>query len=113
MKRLLVLSAFVVGGCVNYGQMTTDLSDGIAALKGRNIEVAIERLGLPANNQSLGTSTVYTWTNDNVFVTGEADETPLRCDLRLRADATGTIVSGDHSGNAGACMGLRNKLLAR
>ena len=113
MKLVLIGAALLLSGCVDYGQMRTDLGDGIAALKGRNIEVAIDRLGIPAENRPLGDTTVYTWTNANVFTGASLDESPLRCDLRLRADASGTIMSGDYDGNNGACIGLRDKLLAR
>lgn len=107
---MVALSALLLAGCVDYGQMQADMNAGIESFKGRNIEAAIGRLGLPSSTQPLGADTIYVWTNGNVFVTGAANETPLRCDLRLRARADGTILGGDYDGNRGACVALRDRL---
>lgn len=104
---------FLLAGCASYGQMNADLATGIRALEGQDIEQAFGIFGIPASTMPLDGSTVYVWSEDNVFVTGDLDENPLKCNLRLRAAADGTILSGDVTGNQGACTGFRDRLRGR
>ncbi|WP_336983928.1 hypothetical protein [Cedecea sp. HN178] len=122
MKKIFLLSALTLTGCVTFAQM----DEGLNSLKGKDKKVAFEVLGYPSQEQTFDDVKVYTWVNSvndiaplsspqlttgtvgNSFfnaTTTKTDYVPItyNCKIQIATNTDGVIKSYDFDGNMGGC----------
>ena len=72
-------------------------------LRGQNIEVAINYLGLPNQESTIAGRKVYLWSTreNNPF---DQRAQPLACQIRMAVDSVGTILQVGYGGANGTCF---------
>lgn len=111
---LTIIVPMLLAACATFG----DLNDGLYALVGKDINLAVSVLGQPSGKRQLEANTVYTWTTSRVagiartgFVPGPqgpvgyiAPATVVQdCLVDLHADSSGKITKAEYSGNMTSC----------
>jgi hypothetical protein len=132
MKRLIVFVVVAVGltGCVSQ-----NMDQGLQALVGQDIHLAMNALGYPTGQQPLLGETVYTWSTTQTFATttpvtttttgtvgNKAVDTATTtyvpttgtytCTVQIAADSNNRIKSFQWQGDVGGCAGYANRLKA-
>ena len=132
MKSLLLftlsMSALITSSCVFSG-----MEKGLAELKGKPIDTAINVLGYPDRQQAIGADKVYIWSRSFqgsysvpqvASTTGYIGNTPVygtttynttqtanySCIIKLGADSKGIIKRWEYSGNRRGCGGYSQSL---
>lgn len=117
MKRtiLAVSLGLLVSGCVTFDSIDQNIQSRYV---GKPLDVAIQSLGFPSREMSLGTRKVYVWdtsaslpsqqlTASNVYgapVKTTWVSTEYRCSLQLEVSQEGVVVGHHVSGQMGACQ---------
>lgn len=124
-KFLILFIALYISGCTfKY------MDEGLSALKGQDIEQAINYLGYPDNKQEIAGNKVYTWAraytvssvvpvqsynsgnvsgyggyaNYNTTTTSYIPQTDhYSCNLKIITDKKDIIISAQYDGNMGGC----------
>lgn len=109
------------------------MGKGLSALEGENISKAIEVLGYPDQQQTIGTDTVYTWSRgfqssytvpQTSTTTGYVGNTPVygtttynsvqtsnhHCLIKIGTDNKGIIKKTEAEGTVGGCMSYAERL---
>jgi len=132
MKRMIVPVVAAVGliGCV-----FQNMDDGLHALVGQDIRLAINALGYPTGQQPLLSDTVYTWSSVQTFATTTPVTTTTTgvvgrkvvdtttttyvpttgayaCTVQIAADSGNRIKSFQWQGSMAGCAGYANRLKA-
>ncbi|SHM40746.1 hypothetical protein [Bradyrhizobium lablabi] len=98
---LLAMAAILLAGCF---QSVLTVRDEMNALKGKPINVAIAKLGIPTNEQTIAGQKVYTWETGTI-----AGGDQYRC--RIRVVMAGNVIgSYEGEGDAGSCEEYAQKL---
>lgn len=130
MKKVAVLLACLLslGGCV-----FQNMTKGLDALKGQNIQVAVNELGYPDGQRTMLGHTIYVWgrSEDTVLPTfntsttnGMIGNTPVygtttttnlipvnyNCTIQIMVDSNNIIQSWQFTGNRGGCSAYANDL---
>lgn len=109
MKPIIALCIILtLAGCETYKQDRSAIDSTIASLVGKPVSAAVQRLGVPVRTSPAGTSTVYVWSESNVFYPGESK--PMQCEIRLMVDASENVMAGEHEGNNFACTQLAKRI---
>ncbi|MDH7975936.1 hypothetical protein QH494_27470 [Sphingomonas sp. AR_OL41] len=128
-KRLVPLCAVVLAGCTTF----SNIDEGMTALVGQPIDAAVDKLGYPTNQVTVGGKKIYTWgrsyissipslttSNVNGTVNGRnysgtvtttgSQPVEMYCTLRFITDQNDVIVDYNWAGNLGGC-GLYSRYL--
>ena len=123
MRKTLIIAALGLGACTTTPAMQTAL----APLDGQPVQLVFEQLGPPSSAAPYGTGTIYHWrsgkfvhsasTRANLRAPSEGGApayggmaAPYTCDLRVLADASGTIMNWDFEEQTGGCTEPAGKL---
>ncbi|MBU0593342.1 MAG: hypothetical protein KKH74_06340 [Gammaproteobacteria bacterium] len=96
MKKIM-LAILMLSGCAT-------LDESFHKLQGRDIDIAIQYLGIPDDKRSMDGYDVYTWQKTEGFKGGQ-----IGCRIKLQVQG-GIIRRGEYSGANGPCMGYAERL---
>lgn len=123
-----LLIPFLITSCV-----FSRMGEGLTALEGENISKAIEVLGYPDQQQTIGTDTVYTWSRgfqssytvpQTSTTTGYVGTTPVygttttnsvrtsnhHCLIKIGTNDKGIIKMTEAEGTVGGCASYADRL---
>jgi hypothetical protein len=127
--RYVLLLALALAGCTSFSVLDREMPK----LVGQPIDVAVQKLGFPNNEQTIMGQKVYTWnTSQSSFsvvpttsvttayvgtvpvqattTSFTTEDSSLSCVLRLIVDDKGIIRRYTYTGNNGACFTYSNRL---
>jgi hypothetical protein len=88
--------ALLITACTSW----SDVDAGVATLKGKPIQYAIERIGMPATEQVIAGRKVYIWGPRG---TTDVPATDPYCTLKLVVNADEIVTHVQYAGNLTAC----------
>ena len=123
MRVFVILAALGLSACATSPGMETAL----APLDGQPVQLVFEQLGPPSSATPYGAGTLYHWrsgrfvysasTRANLRAPSEGGApayggmaAPYTCDLRVLADASGTITDSNFDEQTGGCRESAGKL---
>jgi hypothetical protein len=113
-KVLLMLGALGLAGC-----MQQRMNNGLQALVGQNIQVAVAELGYPDTQRTMFGDTIYIWSASGPggAIALQTSPTmtafmPLRanCTIQIATAPDGTIKQGSWRGNQAGCQPYMSQL---
>jgi len=84
--------------------MQEQIDKGLSLLQGQNIQTAINVLGHPSKKQKHGSTTVYSWSNNIYFLSGN------NCTIKLYLNENGIIESSEWEGTVEGSRKYAKKL---
>ena len=88
MRVMLVAAAVLMAGCAAHYHKNMDMD--MKALVGKNVGVAVDRLGYPSNKLTISGNTVYVWDANG-------------CTIHIGTDAYDDIIRFDYDGSRRDC----------
>jgi hypothetical protein len=86
-----------LSGCIG-------MDNAVQSLRGKNITVAVAKLGYPSEERDMLGHSIYSWKTGNPFGGG------LYCNFDLVVDSSNKIENGSWEGNNGGCASLAGRL---
>jgi hypothetical protein len=130
MKRLI---AVILAGAALAGCVFQNMDDGLKALIGQDVHVAVARLGYPTDKREMLGDTIYIWSTAQTVTgtmpvtsttTGRVGNVPVQstttnfvptantyaCAIQMAVDSSERIKSYQWQGNIGGCQGYARNL---
>jgi hypothetical protein len=128
MRIVMLIAALLIGGCVT----TESIIAPLRAMKGQSIQVAVAKLGYPAEKREMLGDSIYVWSTNRqallimptttLGAVGRvgysqtsygATPAQLYCTIQIATDAADVIKRVQFEGNQGGCRMYARELSAK